>query len=322
MQVMREKDCSLDELMENFIDFKRSQGFSYEKEAYHLLSFKKFCNSMGCHQIPGKKEFQLWMMRKSSELPQSQHARVSSVRGFHIYLHKMGIDTGYVLPRNRQTSILRCRPHFFSTDEIQRFFWACDTLKSRRENPGREIILPVAFRLLYCCGLRPIEAIGLKMEHVNIQESYVDILESKCHKDRRLYLSRELTDHLAQYQQEIEKRWPGCTYFFPKDLHSGFGREYLRANFKKIWNSSNREFTPSAVRVYDLRHHFALTNLNRWIKEGKNIDVMILYLMKSMGHVSLDSTYYYLHLIPEFFPTYAQMTRSLSAVLPEIDNEA
>ena len=319
---MREKEWSLGELMQNFIDFKRSQGYSYEHEACQLLSFKKLCDSMRCHEIPGKKEFQLWMMRKPSELPQSQYARVSSARGFHIYLHKMGIDTGYVLPKNRKTSSLRCRPHFFSADEIHRFFKACDTLKARKENPGREIILPTAFRLLYCCGFRPIEAIRLKMEHVNVREGYVDILESKSHKDRRLYLSRELTVHLAQYQQEIEKLWPGCTYFFPKDLHNGFGRGYLRSNFKTIWNSANRESIPSPVRLYDLRHHFALANLNRWIQEGKNIDSMILYLMKSMGHVSLDSTYYYLHLIPEFFPTYTHMTRSLSAVLPEIDDEA
>lgn len=153
---MREKEWSLDELMHDFIDFKRSQGYSYEHEAYQLLSFKNLCDSMGCHGIPGKKEFQLWMMRKPSELPQSQHTRVSSARGFHIYLHKMGFDTGYALPKNRKTVGLRCRPHFFSTAEIKRFFTECDNLKPRKENPGREIILPAAFRLLYCCGLRPI----------------------------------------------------------------------------------------------------------------------------------------------------------------------
>lgn len=319
---MCEKEWSLDELVENFINHKRSQGYSYEQDVYHLLSFKKVCKSTNFNGIPGKKEFQLWMMRKPTELPQSQQRRVASARGLYQYLHSMGLDTGYVLPKNRQTVHPRCRPHFFSTAEIHRFFRACDNINSRKENPGREIILPAAFRLLYCCGLRPIEALRLRREHVNLQEGYVDIIESKKHKDRRLYLSQELIDHLIQYQQKIKRRWPGRAYFFPKDLDSGFGRGYLRYNFKVIWDSSYGESTPPPTRLYDLRHHFALANLNRWIQEGKDVDVMILYLMKSMGHASPESTYYYLHLIPEFFPTYIQMTRSLSAVLPEVDHEA
>jgi integrase len=319
---MRENEWSLDELMQNFIDFKRSQGYSYEHDAYHLFAFKNLCSSMGCHGIPGKKEFHLWMMRKPSELPQSQHRRVSSARGFHVYLQKLSIDTGYVLPKNKRTSSLRHRPHFFSANEIYQFFKVCDTLKVRKENLGREIILPTAFRLIYCCGLRPIEAIRLKMEHVNLQEGYVNILASKCHKDRRLYLTQELMAYLAQYRHDIERAWPECTYFFPKDLHNRFGRGYLRSNFKVIWSNANKDSLASQVRVYDLRHHFALTNLNRWIQEGKNVDSMILYLMKFMGHASLDSTYYYLHLIPEFFPIYTHMTSGLSGILPEVDDEA
>ena len=318
---MHEKEWVLDELVDNFIDHKRSQGYGYEQDVYHLLSFKKACHSMGCNGVPGKNEFQLWMMRKPTELPQSQHRRVASARAFHHYLHQMGLDTGYVLPKIRLTGNLRRRPHFFSTDEIHQFFCACDRLTPRKENPGREIILPAAFRLLYCCGLRPIEVLRLKRERVNLQEDYVDILESKKHKDRRLHLSQALTDYLIQYQKGIERLWPGSTYFFPKDVHSGFGRGYLRSNFMGIWNSIHRDCTPPPVRLYDVRHNFALTNLNRWIQEGKDVDAMILYLMKVMGHASPESTYYYLHLIPAFFPTYTQMTQSLSAVLPEIDHE-
>ncbi len=319
---MCEKEWALDELVENFIDYKRSQGYSYEQDVYHLLSFKKFCTSINCNGIPGKREFQLWMKQKPTELPQSQHRRVASARAFHHYLHQMGLDTGYVLPKNRLVVNLRCRPHFFSADEIHRFFSACDNLTPRKENPGRELILPTAFRLLYCCGLRPIEVLRLKNEQVNLQEGYVNILESKKHKDRRLYLRQELIDYLTQYQQRLESLWSNSTYFFPKNLNSGFGRGYLRSNFKLIWDRIYSESTPPPVRLYDVRHNFALANLNRWIQEGKDIEAMILYLMKVMGHESVESTYYYLHLIPEFFSTYSQITRNLSAVLPEVDYES
>jgi integrase/recombinase XerD len=319
---MHNKVQSLNELVDEFIAFKRSLGYSYQSEAYQLGKFKDLCSSMDCSGIPGKKEFQAWMMRKPSELPQSQHSRVSPIRGFHAYLYRIGFNTGYNLPKSAGTSNLRSCPHFFSSEEITRFFKICDSLTTRRENPGREVILPAAFRLVYCCGLRPIEAIRLKTEHVNMRDGYVDILQSKFHKDRRLDLSEELTTYLIQYKRQIERIWPVHTYFFPKGPDTCYGGEYLRANFKKIWIRANSQSFATQVRVYDFRHHFALSNLNQWIREGENVDSMILFLMKYMGHVSLDSTYYYLHLVPEFFSTYAQMTHNLSVVLPETGYEA
>jgi len=40
-----------------------------------------------------------------------------------------------------------------------------------------------------------------------------------------------------------------------------------------------------------------------------------------MGHASLDSTFYYLHLVPEFFPTFSEKTKSLEQLLPEVDDD-
>ncbi|MFR8999202.1 MAG: hypothetical protein ACLVIY_01020 [Anaerobutyricum soehngenii] len=72
-------------------------------------------------------------------------------------------------------------------------------------------------------------------------------------------------------------------------------------------------------RAYDLRHHFACANIMRWSSEGKDIHAMLPYLMRYMGHSSLDSTYYYIHLIPDFFPQYRCMTASTEELIPEVD---
>jgi integrase/recombinase XerD len=37
-----------------------------------------------------------------------------------------------------------------------------------------------------------------------------------------------------------------------------------------------------------------------------------------MGHASLESTFYYLHLVPEFFPTFSEKTKILEELLPEV----
>ena len=40
-----------------------------------------------------------------------------------------------------------------------------------------------------------------------------------------------------------------------------------------------------------------------------------------MGHASITSTDYYLHLVPEFFATFAAKARVTETLLPEVDDE-
>ena len=58
----------------------------------------------------------------------------------------------------------------------------------------------------------------------------------------------------------------------------------------------------------------------KWSDEGKDIHAMLPYLMRYMGHTNLDSTYYYIHLIPDFFPKYMNLTVSTEELIPEVEN--
>jgi len=72
-------------------------------------------------------------------------------------------------------------------------------------------------------------------------------------------------------------------------------------------------------RPYDFRHHFACANIARWAKEKKDVISMLPYLMRYMGHSSLEKTYYYVHLIPDYFADYAAATENLESLLPEVE---
>lgn len=69
------------------------------------------------------------------------------------------------------------------------------------------------------------------------------------------------------------------------------------------------------------RHHFAWTNLNRWAAEGLDLNAMLPYLMRYMGHQSVRETLYYFHFVPEFFPTYRKMVEPLEDLIPEVPYE-
>jgi integrase len=107
--------------------------------------------------------------------------------------------------------------------------------------------------------------------------------------------------HVALNHRNCGSFWPGLS------------------TFNKIWRDAvlPTECRPKP-RAYDFRHHFAFTNINRWVKEGINVNGMLPSLMNYMGHSSIQSTFYYIHLIPEFFGVYLEKTKALENMIPEV----
>jgi integrase len=56
-------------------------------------------------------------------------------------------------------------------------------------------------------------------------------------------------------------------------------------------------------RVHDVRHSFAVQALLRWYRNGADVQSCLPALAMYMGHVSITSTAYYLHWIPEIADT-------------------
>jgi integrase/recombinase XerD len=40
-----------------------------------------------------------------------------------------------------------------------------------------------------------------------------------------------------------------------------------------------------------------------------------------MGHTSLESTYYYLHITPDFIAGYSEMVKTTEALIPEVKSD-
>jgi integrase len=53
-------------------------------------------------------------------------------------------------------------------------------MEPNRNSPNREYIVPVLFRMMYCCGMRPFEPPSLLIEDVNLQsgEIYINVKKS------------------------------------------------------------------------------------------------------------------------------------------------
>ena len=304
--------------LEAFVTFKHSLGLKYATGTFYLYEFDVYCAEHESDGVSLKEIAKSWITLRENECPNTQRIRVASIREFGKYLQSSGRANGFVIPSKICRQQIRPMPHFFINDEIIQFFNVCDTLPSRKENKVRHLVLPMYFRLLYCCGLRTCEARLLLRKNVNLQAGYIDIIHSKGLKDRRVYLPVDLRSLYLKYDAVVNDIYPDRAYFFPANANLCYGSSAISQNFRKVWKAAGFRVR---ARAYDFRHHFAFATLNRWIEQGTDVHAMLPYLTRYMGHASLESTFYYLHLVPEFFPTFSAKTKVLEQLLPEVNND-
>lgn len=304
--------------LQAFMTFKHALGRKYATSTFYLHQFDVYCAAQETNGLSLKEIVKRWITLRENECPNTQRIRVAPIREFGKYLQSSGDSDGFVILGKICRQQIRPMPHFFTDEEITRFFNVCDTLTPRKENRVRYLVLPMYFRLLYCCGVRTCEARMLLRKHVNLQAGTIDIMQSKGPKDHRIFLPEDLGSLYLKYDTVVNGIYPDRPYFFPTKTDRCYDCSTIGQNFKKIWKAAG--FSMPA-RAYDFRHHFAFSTLNRWIEQGADVNAMLPYLMRYMGHASLESTFYYLHLVPEFFPTFSEKTKELEDLLPEVGED-
>ena len=91
-----------------------------------------------------------------------------------------------------------------------------------------------------------------------------------------------MTELLIRYDEAVDKIQPGRTYFFESLKGTCYGRDWVNDNFKKIWESANG--TAKGIVPYDVRHHYAVENINSWEDDSFTFSEKLHCLSKSMGH--------------------------------------
>ena len=314
---------SLRQLAEGFIRHKRSLGYVYGTHEHYLMNYVRHSEIVSpASQIPDRSTVTSYLDTFSTS-PGSLYNSTAVLREFGRHLMRLGIVEAYVIPPKNNPALETEPPYFFTEKEIQRFFEVCDAVEPHPNYLGRELVLPAMFRLLYCCGLRCKEARTLRTEDMHIDECYLDVLQSKGSKSRRIFISAELAEYLSAYDISVNRLFPTRMYFFPnhKD-NSCYENDFISNNFNRFWKKAFPSFVRTTrPRAYDFRHHFVWANLNRWAADGLDVNVMLPYIARYMGHQHIKSTLYYFRFVPDFFQTYESMAKPSESVLPEVPCE-
>jgi integrase len=306
--------------IESFIAYRKASGrWSETSYGTYLLLFDRYCKgrypdatALSQEMVDG------WCAKRDTETNNSCRSRIYSVVSLVRYL-RVRKETGVfepAIPRKEKSTYI---PHAFTEGELAHFFSACDSLPDTPrtlEQRTRKITVPVFFRLLYSSGIRTTEARILKTGDVDLESGVIDVRYSKGHAQHFIVLHDSMLELMRRYDKAITALCPDRTYFFPARCDKCHTKSWVSVNFKKLWG----QYNSSRAVAYELRHHYAISNIDQWVDEGFDFDDKLLYLSKSMGHAVLKSTTYYYSLTPAIAAILEDKTsRDFEWIVPEVD---
>jgi integrase len=300
---------------QRFAEYKHAAGVAFVSGEYWLNRYMDYHESKyPTIPFPTKESVNGFV----DSLNLKDKSGITYIREFGTYLRVMGVNAfvySTPIPRN-----IPDPPYIITLQEGETFFKVAHShFNTTRCWVGKDIILPALFTTMWCCGTRTAECRKLLRKNVDLGNRYIDIMNAKGNKDRCIIISEDLQSYLSNYDDQMEHLRPNRQFFFPgaKDS-SPISASRLGESFRECWYAAFPDFDRATrVRLYDFRHHFVYANLNRWLEEGVDINVMIYYLMKVTGHKSLQELLYYFHLVPEIYQAIKDKAEDLEVIYPD-----
>jgi len=293
----------LAEELEEFLAFKKALGRTYGRAEYRLRSFDRFVEqNVGEHEeIRMIDLFSGWLSRREPQKAATIYADASVIRQFCLYRRRRD-PTAFVpdrelVPPSRQAK--KFLPHIFTPSDVRFLLEKTETI---RPPPFRRLTYRTLLLVLYCTGLRPGEAVRLRLRDVDLRERMFFIEKSK-RKSRWVPFRDDLARELRQYREERHAIAPGSPEapFFVQPNGRGYSAPtasvVIRTLFRRIgWKPRAGRVGP---RPYDMRHSFAVNRLTLWYEEGADINAKLPLLSAYMGHDNILGTEVYLSSTPQ-----------------------
>lgn len=313
---------ALSPYMEELVSEKRKLGYIYNVQAYNLKRLDDYWLAHGYDDaVITAERVNDWICCLPGEGRSSQQGRVSTLRALAFYMNMIGIQAyvPFIRIGNDHPVI-----HILSDDEIHELFLLIDGY-----SPGTPSAVfqrmadeyPVIFRLYYCCGMRNNEVCSLKTSDADLQNGILTIRDGKNHKDRLVYLPEDLRILAEKYFWHLKKTLGFEPFwFFPgKNPANHISKTQIDKKFDAFWNTTQAsKICDKKPTPHCLRHTFVVNRINQWILEGTDVNVMLPYLSKYLGHRDPNESFYYYHTVSDAFRIIQQKDTVAASVIPEV----
>lgn len=275
-------------LISSFLQYKRSIGYKYKTDEIILKNIANFLIDNNVTEIT--RDITERFARINENINQNTLARNMNVfREFNKYLILNNIDCYQIslklYPQNHNNFL----PYVFSCEEIKAIYSNLDYIyNSPNYNYYRKLLYPLIIKILYQTGMRIGELLNISIN--DYKENYFILRNTKNSQDRKTMIPISLKAEIKKYYLKFYAQCNNDKLLFNAK------RSVIEIYFKKVLKKSNIVLTDKGPRLHDLRHTFIVHTIEKFRKEGKNIDEMLPILQAHVGHQSLSSLAYYFHL--------------------------
>jgi integrase len=285
-----------------YLDYQESSGKKLVSFCSKLQKFDRFC----AEEKIDKPEFSAenaskWLIKNDLEASTTYYSRINCTKRFLEYLSTKGYDIFVI--RDVKFISTGFTPHIYSDDEIRRYFVAVDSFSSAK-NLKNNIQYPVLFRLIYSCGSRINETLGIRKCDVDLDDGIIKLHETKNGRERFIVLSSDMKCLMEQFANK-------CFYLLADDGYIFTSMNNSRLDGSTIYKV-HREFllraripyfgNGSGPRIHDWRHTMAVKSFKQMIDNGIDMYVALPIISTYLGHKTIYATERYVRLVMSMYP--------------------
>ena len=279
--------------IETYLAVRRAAGFNLSNTEYLLRSFASFASDQKQTYIRTATAIR-WASQARSVA--QRHTRYQTVCLLAQYLCVE--DSRHESPPTNYFGYRKARrvPHIYSRDEIEGLVLAAKRLPSF--NSLRPKTYATLISLLAATGLRISEALHLLVS--DITPDGLLIRKTKFQKTRLVPLHDTAVTGLARYLTHRQEMRSGGDHVFVSDDGQPLVYWKVPSVFRTLLKSAG--IKPSRgrwPRIHELRHTFAVRALESSPTGRQRIGQHMLALATYLGHVNINTTYWYLETTPE-----------------------
>lgn len=289
-----------------YIDFKRSLGFKVGSSVYYSLKgmddfFLEYGLSFDLPALT-KEMVEAYVAHRGSESVKTQHMRMSIIRQFALFMNRLGFSF-YAYPESDFVQVKSdFIPFIFTHSEINRLVRILDEIPASTRYPTYHLIYPMLFRMLFGCGLRINEALGLKMANIDMDHGIIILDATKNNTQRLLPMSQSLHKYCRLYIQRMGFSPSYDGYYYPTRSGGEYNSNPVYCQFRKFMQKAEIfRADGSTPRVHDVRHTFSVYSLEKMVAEGRDIYCALPVLSTYLGHRGIESTEKYLRMTAESY---------------------
>ena len=308
--------------IQGLLNEKHALGYAYNDEAKFLRRFDQYwIENNGDTPEISMDSLEGWCRQRPTEGKRSQSHRIAVVRQLTLYMTGLGIAC--YIPKDK---IRYPKPivHVLTRQEITEVFGYIDGYKPekpylatvRMANEYRFL-----YRLILTTGLRNTEAASLRVTDVDWKAGTIAVYNSKGRKDRIICFSTDMAGIGKSYLLYLRSALGYEPYWLFPGLDPGahVSSGTVTSRFRGFWmQTPSAETCEKNPTVHALRHTFVVFRINRWMVQGLDLNVLMPYLSKFLGHKSPDETFYYYHQVLEAFRVIREKDTVAKSVIPEV----